>query len=1081
MKKQLFKTLLCLPFFFSFNLHGQQMNTLESGFIKPKDDVQTSVYWYWVSDNISEEGVINDLHAMKKAGINRAFIGNIGLNEGESSAGKVKFDTPEWWKVLHTALKTATELNIEIGIFNTPGWSQSGGPWVKPEQAMRYLAAAKTEVTGGKTVELTLNKPDKDFQDVKVITFPSVDKKGVKLTNSNTEITASPNLSDLSNLIDGDKETETLFSGLTGNTLTLDFHTRQPFTMRSLRLFVAARPINVPAKLQVKENDSYRTIAEFAVDRFNAQLNVGFDPYAPIVISVPPTTAKEFRLVFSNVSADKGIKEIELSSLPLVERYPEKTMAKMFQTPLPYWHEYQWQVQPQVDDLSLAVSPDKVIDITSYLQGDRLIWKVPAGNWTVMRMGMLPTGVTNAPASKEATGLEIDKMSKKHVEAHFDAYMGKIVKRIPEADRKCWKVVVQDSYETGGQNFTDDFLKNFQERYGYDPLPFLPVYQGYVVGSQDMSDRFLWDVRRLVADKVAYDYVGGLRDICHQHGLTTWLENYGHWGFPGEFLQYGGQSDEIAGEFWSEGDLGDIENRAASSCGHIYGKTKISAESFTCGGPSYNRYPAVMKQRGDRFFAEGINNTLLHVYIQQPYEDKEPGVNAWFGNEFNRKNTWFSQIDLFTSYLKRTNYMLQQGLNVADVAYFIGEDAPKMTGITDPALPKGYQFDYINAEVIERDLSVKDGLLTLPHGTRYRLLVLPKLTTMRPELLAKIKQLIEDGAVVLGPPPSRSPSLQGYPEADKRVKDMADELWNDIDGVKSKIFTLGKGKLFYGLSLPEAMKQIGCVPDCQVADNDPVVYNHRTLGDTEIYFLSNQENKTIEIKPEFRVQAMSPELWDPVSGTIRPLPSYTPTANGTIVPMKLYPNESAFVVFRPSSASAKSTGLAGNYPDASTLVTLNGPWTVTFDAAKRGPVQPLTFTKLEDISKNAEFNIQHYSGTILYRSEFNLDQQKDGSSFLNLNDVGVMAKVKVNGKYAGGVWTAPYRVEVTDLLQKGRNQVEIEVVTTWMNRLIGDSKLPEKDRKTWLPLNTWKPESALQKSGLVGPVTLESIPYYQTK
>lgn len=236
-----------------------------------------------------------------------------------------------------------------------------------------------------------------------------------------------------------------------------------------------------------------------------------------------------------------------------------------------------------------------------------------------------PDGRDEQPADPEATGLEIDKMSRKHVEAHFEAFMGEIYRRIPAEDRACWKVVVQDSYETGGQNFTDDFLSEFQARYGYDPLPFLPAYEGYVVGSEDRSDRFLWDLRRLIADKVAYDYVGGLRDVCHKYGLTTWLENYGHWGFPGEFLQYGGQSDEIGGEFWSFGDLGNIENRAASSCGHIYGKQKISVESFTSGGTPFSCYPAMMKQRGDRFFTEGINNTLLHVYISQPSEEREPG------------------------------------------------------------------------------------------------------------------------------------------------------------------------------------------------------------------------------------------------------------------------------------------------------------------------------------------------------------------------------------------------------------------------------------------------------------------------
>ena len=336
---------------------------------------------------------------------------------------------------------------------------------------------------------------------------------------------------------------------------------------------------------------------------------------------------------------------------------------------------------------------------------------------------------------------------------------------------------------------------------GYHPLPFLPAYEGYVVGSEDRSDRFLWDLRRLIADKVAYDYVGGLREVCHKYGLTTWLENYGHWGFPGEFLQYGGQSDEIGGEFWSFGDLGNIENRAASSCGHIYGKQKISAESFTSGGTPFSCYPAMMKQRGDRFFTEGINNTLLHVYISQPSEEREPGMNAWFSSEFNRLNTWYPQMDLFTSYLKRVNYMLQQGLNIADVAYFIGEDAPKMTGIVDPELLKGYQFDYINAEVIERDLFVKDGLLTLPHGTQYRILVLPKLETMRPELLAKIKKLIEDGAVVLGPAPKRSPSGESFPTADRQVEKLAGELWSGLDGRSVKAVKRGKLKKVENLEM----------------------------------------------------------------------------------------------------------------------------------------------------------------------------------------------------------------------------------------------------------------------------------------
>lgn len=1074
MRKPLFKTLLCLSLLVPFTGNGQDKNALEAGFMNPAEKVQTSVYWYWISGNISEEGVKKDLYSMKEAGINRAFIGNIGLEGIHTPYKTVPFYSEEWWKILHAALKTATELGIEIGIFNSPGWSQSGGPWVKPEQAMRYLASVKAEVSGGKQVEVVLAKPDKDFQDVRVIAFPSVEKKATRLSAANAKVTSAMSLQNLNSLIDGDKETAVLFTEKSEKPVAIDFRTDQPFTLRSLQIFPARQPIQTNARLLVKENGGYRMLSEFKIDRFNANLNVGFDPYAPVVISVPETTASEFRLELANTASGMGLGEVEFLSLPAVERYPEKTLAKMFQTPLPYWHEYQWPVQPEVGDPSLVIDPGKVLDISAFLQGDRLVWKAPAGEWTILRTGMLPTGVTNSPADPEATGLEIDKMSRKHVEAHFEAFMGEIYRRIPAEDRACWKVVVQDSYETGGQNFTDDFLSEFQARYGYDPLPFLPAYEGYVVGSEDRSDRFLWDLRRLIADKVAYDYVGGLREVCHKYGLTTWLENYGHWGFPGEFLQYGGQSDEIGGEFWSFGDLGNIENRAASSCGHIYGKQKISAESFTSGGTPFSCYPAMMKQRGDRFFTEGINNTLLHVYISQPSEEREPGMNAWFSSEFNRLNTWYPQMDLFTSYLKRVNYMLQQGLNIADVAYFIGEDAPKMTGIVDPELPKGYQFDYINAEVIERDLFVKDGLLTLPHGTQYRILVLPKLETMRPELLAKIKKLIEDGAVVLGPAPKRSPSGESFPTADRQVEKLAGELWSGLDGRSVKAVKRGKGELLFGMTMEEALKYIGCVPDCGLPADAPVLYGHRSAGDADIYFISNQKDEMIEIRPEFRIRSRQPELWDATTGRIRTLPAYEETAAGTVVPLKLYPYESAFVVFRRPATKAEGTGLQLNYPVLQTLVRLDAPWKVSFEEKRRGPASQ-TFARLEDISKNENPDIRYYSGTIWYETEFKLKKKPEGELYLNLNDVGVMAKVKINGQYAGGVWTAPYRVNVTDLVRKGKNKVEIEVVTTWMNRLIGDSGLPESERKTWTPCNSWKPTDTLQKSGLVGPVYIECV------
>lgn len=1044
---------------------------LVSGFETPPDSIQTSVYWYWLSNNVSKEGVVKDLQSMKKAGINRAFIGNIGLND--VPYGDVPMLSEAWWEVLHTALKTASELGIEIGIFNSPGWSQSGGPWVKPSQAMRYLNSSELRVQGPVKLHQKLEQPAEEFQQVKVIAYPAPKDDLTKLTAAQGNVSAA-GLPGAQALMDGDTTTTVTLPA--GREVTIDLTAPGGFTARSLVLRPTESRIVAEGKLQALDGDAYKTLSEFKIYRPNVMLTVGFDLDAPVVVTFPATTSKAFRLTLTSEKEGSRLAEVELMAAPRVERFSEKSLAKMFPEPLPYWQEYQWPDAAEVDDPALVVDPSKVIDLTASVAADgTLDWDVPAGEWVILRTGMTPTGTTNSPASPEATGYEVDKMSKAHTRAHFDGHIGEILRRIPPEDRRTFRVVVQDSYETGGQNFTDGFLEEFRQRYGYDPLPYLPVYDGYVVGSQQASDRFLWDMRRMVADKVAYDYVAGLREVSHENGLTTWLENYGHWGFPGEFLMYGGQSDEIGGEFWAEGDLGNIENRAAISCGHIYGKNRIWAESFTSFGDHFQRHPATFKYRGDRFAAEGINASLLHVYITQPY-DSLPGINAWFGVEFNRGNTWFSQMDLFVTYLKRTNFLLQQGLNVADVAYFIGEDTPKMTGLAEPALPDGYQYDYINAEVIEKNLSVKKGLLTLPHGTQYRLLVLPPLQTMRPELLAKIKRLVADGAMVLGSAPDRSPSLQNQPRADADVKAMAAELWGDADGVNVKMHKYGKGMILCGMSMAEALAQIDCVPDCALPAGGPFMYGHRTLGDQQIYYLTNQSDRPQRLTPAFRVTGLQPELWLPTTGAIRDLPAFTQDAQTTSVPLELAPYESVFVVFsRPATGSAGSS-VELNYPAPKLLADVNGPWSVQFDPAMRGPVAPVVMEALQPWNLAANDSVKYYSGTAVYHTTVNLPELPAGQHILlDLGRVDMMAKVSVNGTYAGGVWTPPYVLDITSLAKAGENRIEVEVVNTWVNRLIGDSRLPEVQRKTWAVHNPYQPDSPLQTSGLIGPVKVESV------
>lgn len=1057
------------------------LDSLRANFRNPPSSVQTAAYWYWISNNVSKEGVVKDLQAMKDVGINRAFIGSIGLDD--VPYGNVEMLSDEWWEALHLALKTAGELDIEIGVFNSPGWSQSGGPWINSENAMRYLASSKKVLNGPAIFSGKLETPNAEFQDVKVLAYPKPKTSSLVLNGTQVSLNSNPAIQNLDYLLDADTSTRVFFPP--SKEVILDIEARQPFIARSIRLNYPASPFHANVELQIlSQQGSYKTYHAFEIDRTKFSLDVGFDVLAPLQVSFEAVQAKKFRLKFTYLSHEDwyvpglnenaGLTDISLSSEVLLGNYAEKSLAKMHPTPLPKSRDYQWKEQVEPEDLSFIVQPSQVIDLSSKMDDDGILkWEVPDGEWVVLRTGMTPTGVVNSPASPEATGYEVDKMSKEHVEKHFEGHIGEILRRIPAEDRTAFKVVVQDSYEKGGQNMTDSFLQDFMATYHYDPVPFLPTFNGVVVESQLSSDRFLWDVRRLVADKIAYNYVGGLREISNANDLTTWLENYGHWGFPAEFLQYGGQSDEISGEFWSEGSLGDIENRAAISCGHIYNKSKIWAESFTCANEPFSRSPSDLKPRADRFFAEGINSTLMHLYIHQPYEDKNPGINAWFGNPFNRKNTWFSQMDIFVDYLKRTNYMLQQGLNVADVAYFIGEDTPIMTGETNPPLPVGYEFDYVNAEVILRDMIMKDGYFTLPHGTQYRVLVLPELETMRPSLLKKISELVNEGGVVLGSPPKRSPSGQNQPKADREVANLASKLWGTVDRKQVKVRSLGKGLVMDELTLDEVFSQIDLIPDCRLPEDNAIHYGHRKLSDKDIYFLSNQTDEAQLINPEFRVTGKRPQIWQATSGEIRELKAYEPLNRSTTVPMKLAPYESVFVVFEPSNGRPEGEELALNYPIPTKELDMSKGWIVEFDSARWGPKESVVFDDLRDWTTHENEDIKYYSGMATYRKSFDLASfEKSDHIRLNLGDVTSMAKVVLNGHDVGGVWTAPYSLNITDFLHKGKNELEIEVVNNWMNRIIGDQVLSVDKRRTSTTFNPYTADSSLQSSGLFGPVTL---------
>ncbi len=1156
--------MICLGVIWHSTLLGARAADLAKDFLAPPAATKPRCYWYWMDGNITTNGITKDLEAMRRVGIGEAYIGIIA-DQSRLAPGAVKVLSEPFWATMTHAVREGTRLGVDIGVFNSPGWSQSGGPWVKPEQAMRHLVSSEIRLPGPQHFSGKLPQPEGAFQDVAVLAFPAPKDDAESADKVGGKISKTPGM------------------------VTIELP--QPFTARSLTVTPSER-INVAAELQVSDDGkTFRLIRKFNIDRHNLNVEVGPTPLAPVVVAFPATTARVFRL---QLSAQNILGNVQLSGAARVDSLAEKSLEKVFQDPQPPFSFYSWPQQAEPDSPERVIATALVQDLSQKLRPDgSLEWDVPAGDWVVQRIGMVPTGTKNCPASPEATGLEVDKMNRTALKTHFDAYIGNLLGRLPAAERKSWKHVVADSYERGPENWTDGFAALFQQRYGYDPIPYLPVLTGRMVGGADQADRFLWDLRRLVADRVALDYVGGLRDLCHEYGFKMWLENYGHWGFPSEFLLYGGNCDEISGEFWESGDLGSVELRDAASAAHTYGKNQVFAEAWT-GGPMDLSTPWSLKQRGDWAMCQGINQFVFHVYIHQPWEDRQPGVNAGFGTEFNRHNTWFEMSGGWIDYLRRCTVLLQAGVPVADVAYFIGEDAPKMTGIRQPELPPGYDYDYINGDVLLHRARVEHGQLILPDGMSYRLLVLPPSETMRPETLAKIKSFVDSGLAVMGPLPARSPSLQGYPACDATVQSLAAEL-------KSRVRADG-----------DIRAALQVLPDVGGLNPAQILFKHRRDGDTDMYFLSNQADTTAQLMPAFRVTGKVAELWHPDSGEIERLASAT-SDGVTRVSVTLAVRGSVFVVFRSPSKGFESVasftrdgqpvtpvmskpplikiskatfGVPGDtartrdvrsevqslvnagevdfpvgkltaagdpaYGVVKTLVVaytadgrpftiserepnsihigrpisevsraaevrsskdgqlsivasqpgkyelklaggktqraeisaiapaqeIVGTWDIRFPP-KWGAPEKITVDKLASLSESTNAGVKHFSGTMTYTKAFDwkpaaqVGKQKS-EIWLELGEVQALAQVKLNGHELGTLWQPPFRVNITDALQTGHNALEVRVANLWRNRMIGDAALPAAQRFTWSSSAQFSPDTALPKSGLLGPVTIRT-------
>jgi hypothetical protein len=925
---------------------------LDELFANPPEESKPWCYWYWLNNHISKDGVTKDLEAMHKAGIKLAMIGNIEGGDG------VKMFSPEWYEITRHALSEAKRLSLEIMMFNGPGWSQSGGPWIKPGQSMRRVAWHEVSAKGGGFSARFRPENADGSQNIAVLAVPK-----------------KPTV-----VIDGVEKDG-----------GLRFSHDSAFTARSLTVAGKGQ-----GELYAVNEGGRELVARIGATGGNPRTD--FLATEAEVFGFPDVTAREFELVGGFEGG------VALGSEPKVAQYVEKQMGRMHPTPSPTWESYQFPDSVEPGDTSALIRSGEILNLTDKLAADgTLRCTLPEGEWTVIHFGMVPTGAKNGPAPPEATGLECDKMSKAHTKHHFDSMFGKLIKELTPEEKAAWVGITIDSYEVGAQNWTDGFAGEFAKRNGYDPILLLPVMTGRMIDSAKASDRFLWDLRRTVADMIAENYVAGLREEAHKNGLRLWCENYGHWGFPGEFTVYGGHSDEVGGEFWFQHrqNLGNIECRAASSTAHIYGKRRVFAEAFTS-RLRLGSHPAQFKMRGEELFSEGINHFVLHVYAHQT-TDGVPGKNPSFGTAFHRNTPWFNEARNWVRYLQRCHTLLQQGEPVADVAVYIGDFAPQMTGPANP-VPTGYDYDYIGSDAILRKLQVVDNEWVVfdekdPKriAARWKLLALPNGQHARPQVVRRIHDLKQAGGKV----------VEGIPVSGKNLLDA------------------GVEPLVSDTSFPALCKA------------------RKLGGDGMIFFLSNFKS-TGTFEATLRVTGMAPEWFDPVSGNITKLARYRSVANGTRVTLDIKnPSDSFFLIFREEP----------RFPSVIESTVPPGTLDLTYDSTGRliaesqGPVD--TTLKLSDGTtravrigtapdvltlgeswKSSSADPQGFS--VLHETTFELPAgfSKDRRVTLDLGEVAVMAKVTINEIAHDTLWRKPYQLDVTHDLKPGINRIRVLVTST---------------------------------------------------
>ena len=1068
---------------------AQQTRSLREQFQNPSDEAKPWTFWYWMYGVVSKEGITADLEAMKHAGLGGTYLMPIkGIHEGVQYDGKAQQLTPEWWEMVRFSMEEADRLGLKLGMHICDGFALAGGPWITPKESMQKVVWSDTIVDGGKLNALRLPQPEayeNYYEDIALFALPvedAADEMPAKIT--------CVNLATANNV----KSAQTVNMDAAGIIRSsypcyIQYEYKQAFTCRNIEIVLNGNNYQAH-RLKVMASDdgvNYRFVKQLVPARQGWQNTDENSTH-----SIPATTARYFRFYWTPEGSEPGSEDMDAAKWK--PNLKIKQLRLHQEARLNQWEGKAglvWRVAESTREEEIGkedcYSLSQVINLTeqyknapaSHSKEKTITAVLPKGKWKLLRMGHTATGHTNATGGG-GKGLECDKFNPRTVRKQFDNWFAQaFVKTHPEVARRVLKYMHVDSWECGSQNWSDSFAKEFRTRRGYDLLPYLPLLAGIPMESAGRSEEILRDVRTTIAELVVDVFYQVLSDCAKEYDCQFSAECVAPTMVSDGLLHYQ-KVDLPMGEFWLNSPTHDKPNDMldAISGAHIYGKNIIQAEGFTEVRGTWDEYPAMLKTLLDRNYALGINRLFYHVYVHNPWLDRQPGMTLdGIGLFFQRNQTWWDKgAKAFSEYATRCQSLLQYGHPVTDIAVFTGEEVPRRSvlperlvsslpglfgterieserirlanegqplrvrpvGVTHSANMadpekwvnplRGYAYDSFNKDALLRLAKAENGRMKLAEGMGYKVVVLPLSRPMNPE-------------------PVLSPA----------VRKKMDELKAAGVIVPALPYT------------EEDFSAYGLERDMIVPED--VAWMHRSgeLGD--IYFVANQREETRTFTASMRINGRKPECWNPVTGEMNTHPSYRIHDNRTEVTLTLAPNESVFIVFPTEEAADKErTSTDKREPLNRTLETEE--YTVTFLATGKTVVRKDLF----DWSKEEDEQIRYYSGTAVYKATFRWkDKLKKGQPvYLNLGKVCNLATVRVNGIDCGTVWTAPYRADITSALKKGTNELEIEVTNTWANALKGVDEGKAPYDGIWTNAKYRKQEDTLLPAGLLGILTIEN-------